>query len=90
MSQVVDSDRKKENIETYLRASSADLLNANQWTDKFSKDIMIAAHTIMRFSLLDKLLDAMGFPVLEGLSEKERQAFPRMTGRMEDKVNNIT
>jgi hypothetical protein len=67
-----------------------DILNVKLWENRFSNDIMVAAHTMMRFGFLDKILDALGFPVFKGLSEKERLKFPQMSGKMEDKVRNVS
>jgi hypothetical protein len=83
---IVDSPRKKENIQTYFQADAGGLVDLKRWKDSFSGDVMIAAHTMMRFSLLDKLLDALEFPAFDGLSKMERRKFPVMSDKMENKV----
>jgi hypothetical protein len=89
LDQVVDSPRKKENIQQYFQADAKGLVNLKRWEGSFRTDIMVAAHTMLRFSLLDKLLDAFEFPVCEGLSQMDRCEFPAMTEKMEEKVRNL-
>jgi hypothetical protein len=83
----VDSERKKENIQGYFQANIPGLLDLKRWKDCFSNDIMIAAHTILKFSLLDRLVDALELPASDGILQVERGQLPKVSLYMEDRVS---
>jgi hypothetical protein len=48
---------------------------------------MIAAHTILKFSLLDKLVDALEFPTTDGILPMARGKIPKVSENMETRVS---
>ena len=53
--------RQRETVLAYLNSSQAELLDVSSWTSS-TTDLMLAAHTLLRFCVLDRIFDVMDIP----------------------------
>ena len=59
---VDSSPRQRQTVANYLSSNYAQIHDVESWNQSFRSDIMLAVHSILQFSLIDKLADAVGFP----------------------------
>jgi hypothetical protein len=75
--------RRHDSIKEYLSSDIAALYDVDRWSKVTSNDIMLAAHSLLRYVLVDKLADAMGVPRRANLNVIPRSSPPVMGDRLQ-------
>jgi hypothetical protein len=74
--------RKGQTIQEYLSADGSAMRDVARWTTVYRNDLLVAAHSVLRYTLLDKLMDAVGLPRHPSFKVIQRSAKPELSEKL--------
>jgi hypothetical protein len=84
---VIFDPRLKLIVKDYLDSDVPTLLNGKKWGSKQATDMTLITHILLKFCMLDRLMDAFALPLFDGLTVVERSEFPEFDGRFGERVS---